>query len=172
MYNFVVTDVYALLLKSNPGDFCPIQSWAKIWVPVLSLMPLYSSSNWQNQIIFNNSMLLETLGKKTLKFIQNGKYGLLKVVWRARVWCGSQQIAITCTSSPPLHSPISSDQTSKFQHDKIMEDKDRHWINFLSINILQIQLRKLHCIVSTWVVLKTFTYLSKLGSVRLSAAGP
>ena len=24
--NFVVTDVYALLLKSNPGDFCPIQS--------------------------------------------------------------------------------------------------------------------------------------------------
>ena len=33
--NFVATDVYALLLKSNPGDFCPIQSWAKIWVPVL-----------------------------------------------------------------------------------------------------------------------------------------
>ena len=35
LMNFVVTGVYALLLNSNPGEFCPIQSWAKVWVVVL-----------------------------------------------------------------------------------------------------------------------------------------
>ena len=35
LLNFVVTEVYAFLLKSNAGDIHPIQYWAKIWVPVL-----------------------------------------------------------------------------------------------------------------------------------------
>ena len=35
LLNFLATDVYALLLRSKPGDIRPIQSWAKIWVLVL-----------------------------------------------------------------------------------------------------------------------------------------
>ena len=43
---FVALDSYAVVLKSSPGDFCPILFWAKKWVSLLLLnWWLLSASN-------------------------------------------------------------------------------------------------------------------------------